>query len=99
MILLLVAGACPDRDAARPRDAAIAIDAALPDTALDAPVAATEPPADAADAPTITKLVASGDSTCAVFSDLTVRCWGGNAHGQLGDGSKERRLSPSAVAW
>jgi len=98
MILVLVASACRDRDAARPRDAAIAIDAQLPDTAADAPVAATEPPADAADAPPITKLVASGDSTCAVLSDLTLRCWGGNAHGQLGNGQTTDAATPVAPA-
>src|SRR5262249_7933713 len=55
VFLVLVAGACRDRDAARPREDAVAIDAALPDAAADAPVAAAEPPADAADAPAITK--------------------------------------------
>jgi hypothetical protein len=45
-------------------------------------------------APVATRLVASGDSTCAVMSDLTVRCWGANAHGQLGDGTTADAATP-----
>jgi hypothetical protein len=77
---LALAAACRSHDPPPARDAEPAIDAAPP---VDAP-----PPVDAAivPAPTPARIVASGDSTCAVMSDHTVRCWGGNAHGQLGNG-------------
>lgn len=45
-------------------------------------------------APTPVRLVAAGDSTCALLSDHTVRCWGGNAHGQLGNGQTTDAASP-----
>ena len=31
-----------------------------------------------------TQIAAGGDTTCAVVTDGTLRCWGDNAHGQLG---------------
>lgn len=87
LLLALAVIACRAHEEHRPRDAAPAD--AVP---IDAP----EPVVDAAGkpAPVPTKLVASGDSTCAVMSDLTVRCWGGNAHGQLGDGTTADAAAP-----
>jgi len=35
---------------------------------------------------------------CALLSDGTVRCWGNNAMGELGDGTRQHRTSPVAVA-
>ncbi len=65
-----------------------------------APDAAPPPPIDAAadarpiDAPpkvaakpTPTQVAVGTASACAVMSDHTLRCWGKNDHGQLGDGS------------
>jgi alpha-tubulin suppressor-like RCC1 family protein len=37
------------------------------------------------------RLVAGGASS--------IWCWGSNAHGQLGDGTTERRTTPARVAW
>jgi alpha-tubulin suppressor-like RCC1 family protein/serine/threonine protein kinase len=36
--------------------------------------------------------------TCAIARDTTVRCWGWNAFGQLGDGSVAHRTAPTPVA-
>lgn len=35
---------------------------------------------------------------CAVRSDATARCWGGNGDGQVGDGTTDPRLRPVVVA-
>ncbi len=40
---------------------------------------------------------AGGDHTCALLSDATVKCWGANGRGQLGDGTHKRRLTAVAV--
>jgi hypothetical protein len=42
--------------------------------------------------------VATGtDHTCSVGSDGTPRCWGGNAFGQIGDGTTLPRVTPRVV--
>ncbi len=38
-----------------------------------------------------TKVVVGGRHACALMSDTTVRCWGRNADGQLGDGTTDDR--------
>jgi hypothetical protein len=58
------------------------------DAGAPEPDAAVKPP------PTITRLVAAGDSTCAVMSDLTLRCWGANNHGQLGNDTTTDTADP-----
>jgi hypothetical protein len=47
--------------------------------------------------PKATAISAGGDHTCALLSDATVKCWGSNEGGQLGDGTHTRRLTAVAV--
>lgn len=42
-------------------------------------------------------IAAGANHTCVVSSDGTVRCWGVNTSGQLGDGSTSNRTAPTAV--
>ena len=42
-------------------------------------------------------VVAGFSHSCALLDDYSVRCWGGNGFGQLGDGSTDNRLEPVAV--
>src|SRR5215472_3957604 len=43
--------------------------------------------------------VSAGDySACAVLADRTVACWGHNAHGQLGNGTRVSRPGATPVA-
>lgn len=45
------------------------------------------------------KALSAGDGhTCAILGDGTMRCWGANDRGQLGDGSFEDRLQPVEVS-
>lgn len=46
----------------------------------------------------VTNIVAGFFHTCASLHDGSVRCWGYGGNGQLGDGSREMRLSPVKVA-
>jgi alpha-tubulin suppressor-like RCC1 family protein len=41
---------------------------------------------------------AGGMHTCALLTAGSVRCWGNNFYGQLGDGTKQDRLAPVAVS-
>ncbi len=45
----------------------------------------------------VTALEAADDHTCALLSNGTVKCWGFNLYGQLGDGTAENRNSPVDV--
>jgi alpha-tubulin suppressor-like RCC1 family protein len=45
----------------------------------------------------VTFLEAADDHTCAVLADGTVKCWGFNDYGQLGDGTSEDRNVPVKV--
>jgi alpha-tubulin suppressor-like RCC1 family protein len=48
---------------------------------------------------TVTQVVMGVDFACALLSDGTVRCWGDNSHGQLGQGPTDvtARLVPTPV--
>src|SRR5207248_419155 len=45
----------------------------------------------------VTAVAAGGYDTCALLADATMRCWGGNGSGELGDGTHMNRLTPVAV--
>ncbi|MBI2061664.1 MAG: hypothetical protein HYT87_18140 [Nitrospirae bacterium] len=47
---------------------------------------------------TVTSVSAGGTHTCAVFADRTVRCWGWNLYGQLGDGTTAERSGAVQVS-
>ncbi|HET9988088.1 MAG TPA: RCC1 domain-containing protein [Kofleriaceae bacterium] len=61
--------------------------------AIDAPPIAADAPAPR-EPPTATKVVVAAHAACALLSDATVRCWGGNTEGQLGDGSTRGSTVP-----
>jgi alpha-tubulin suppressor-like RCC1 family protein len=45
----------------------------------------------------VTAVAAGWEHSCAVLNDGTVRCWGANDQGQLGDGTNEDRSEPVPV--
>ena len=48
--------------------------------------------------PVATAISAGGLTTCAILDDETVRCWGSNSNGQLGDGTTTDRSTPVPVS-
>lgn len=50
------------------------------------------------DLPPTQQISAGWNTTCARLRDATVRCWGGNFFGVVGDGSNQHRNRPVAVA-
>lgn len=46
----------------------------------------------------VSKLAVGGMHTCALLNDQTIRCWGENSSGQLGDGTTTNRSAPVAVS-
>jgi len=45
----------------------------------------------------VAALAGGGYHTCAILTDATVRCWGRNDRGQVGDGTTSSRSTPVAV--
>jgi alpha-tubulin suppressor-like RCC1 family protein len=43
------------------------------------------------------KVYVGREHACATLADLTITCWGANAHGQLGDGKFDTRGTPALV--
>jgi alpha-tubulin suppressor-like RCC1 family protein len=48
---------------------------------------------------TAVAITAGGYHTCAILDDGSVRCWGYNSDGQLGDGTTTSRNTPTAIMW
>lgn len=55
-------------------------------------------PGNCHDGACVTLLALGYDHACALLSDGTARCWGGNYDGQLGDGTATDRYQPTPVA-
>jgi alpha-tubulin suppressor-like RCC1 family protein len=45
----------------------------------------------------VSAIAAGQDFTCAVLADTTIRCWGANTSGQLGNGATTTHATPAAV--
>ncbi len=45
----------------------------------------------------IRSIIAGANHTCALMNDNSIKCWGYNNIGQLGDGSTQNQLSPTSV--
>ena len=50
-----------------------------------------------AQAARVTAISNAYDHACALRADGTIKCWGANEHGQLGDGTRKRRLTAVGV--
>lgn len=82
-------------EAGEPEDAGRAIDASTSeDASID--VALVDASTDAG-AVTVVQLGGGAGYNCALLSNGTVKCWGGNAHGCLGDGTLVSRTVPTLV--
>jgi alpha-tubulin suppressor-like RCC1 family protein len=52
----------------------------------------------AAPGPGATNIAGGGDHTCAVVAGGSMKCWGGNGSGQLGDGTTTDHFTPVSVS-
>ena len=59
--------------------------------------AKTELPVEVRDITNAVAITAGGQFACALIKDGTVKCWGANSMGELGDSTSTKRLSPVAV--
>ncbi|MGB1689082.1 MAG: putative Ig domain-containing protein, partial [Candidatus Poseidoniaceae archaeon] len=66
-------------------------------TNTDRPYVATYLPVDLGTDRTALAVAAGHSHTCAILDDGSLKCWGDNSHGQLGDGSTTDRTSPVQV--
>ena len=48
---------------------------------------------------TAVSVSAGGSQTCAILDDKSLKCWGENSQGQLGDGTTQDRTSPVNVSF
>ena len=66
-------------------------------TNTDRTYVATYLPVDLGSGRTALAVSAGHSHTCAILDDGSLKCWGDNSHGQLGDGSTTDRTSPVQV--
>lgn len=64
---------------------------------LASPNAASQANASSGNSDSATVVAAGGSHSCAVIDDGTVKCWGLNNSGQLGDGTQEDSFEPVSV--
>jgi serine/threonine protein kinase/alpha-tubulin suppressor-like RCC1 family protein len=93
----------PAEDTKRPAPAAarsVATSAVAPKETPSAPAPALSPPANvvAATPSSRVTVVAGGVHSCLVGADGRAFCWGGNDHGQIGNGGTLRTAVPSVVS-
>jgi len=61
------------------------------------PIASAPSRLNVAPSATPTQISAGGEVTCARMSDATVRCWGKNEFGQVGEGASDTQTKPRTV--
>jgi hypothetical protein len=95
--LVALIGACTPPAAPSPSRASSSSFALPPPPSASAAASGARPTDATPAGPRVVQVGASADHTCALIEDGTVRCWGANGVGQVGDGTFENRPAPTVV--
>ncbi len=97
VMILVVCGSGCEAERADPADAGAQVADAARVDAVPADAVAAADQAPVVPGVVVTRLTTGTVHSCKIDKDQSLRCWGDNYYGQLGDGSRKQRAVPTRV--